>query len=285
MRRLNQRFNPNDLVSISQPKKSDVRAPPIPEVPDSLVGRNMQLTSVIEEWQNTAVVAVLVTEEWENNVPPDLVVITTEEWFNTSLPSGLVVEEWVNNPPTLTVITTDEWQNEPPTLQLKTTETMTGNYFNAPFYNGTVANAVQNLKGAGGTTLDAVGEVLKAGALDTKVELFSAIFKLKKVGSPTGNAFLRLRNASQVTLKTGTGIDVSTISTTATDYTFFVDGTAWLLQTGYSITIEYTGGTSTDYIEVSTQDPITAGQYNMLTHSPTNGWLETTTIGVYGNWD
>lgn len=75
--------------------------------------------------------------------------------------------------------------------------------------------------------------------------------RLKKTGSPTGTVYIGVLDSSNnITTQFGT-IDASTVSTSATDYTFTLSGpTTYTIASGDRIGVKYTSGTSSNYIEV-----------------------------------
>jgi len=81
--------------------------------------------------------------------------------------------------------------------------------------------------------------------------------QLKKVGSPTGTATIGIFN-SDLSVKTNfTGIDVSTINTSYREYPFSMpSGKHYQVQPGDRIGIKYTGGDSSNFVAILTdQDP------------------------------
>jgi len=88
------------------------------------------------------------------------------------------------------------------------------NTWNSFSNNTTTTNF--NLDGA---TKTALGQVIQGVSDNTCIT--SAVFKLQKSGSPTGTGYARVKNVSDnATLGTLGSIDISTISTSVTGYTF-----------------------------------------------------------------
>lgn len=108
------RFNPKRFDSLSDPKKLDIFAPPIPLTPEQYLSTNQirVKTLVIEEWDDT---------------PPFMTALTTEEW-DTEAPtqselSTLTTEEWEHGPPEMDDVTTELWGSNPPSFTSLVTET------------------------------------------------------------------------------------------------------------------------------------------------------------------
>jgi len=109
-------------------------------------------------------------------------------------------------------------------------------------YNGSYTGASQSFTGDGNN-------------------LGSSKFYLKKFGSPTGNAVAKLYDHSGTfgtssvptgsALATSSTFDVSTLTTTAQLIEFSFDGTYTLVNgTKYVITIEYSGGSGANQVQV-----------------------------------
>ena len=110
VKRLTKHHTPKDLKTQSEPKKTDVRAPPIQEIPEALMSGAITRVTVIEEWDdNPQPLTLLTTEEWETGFPTSFSTLTTEEWSNTLLLTLVTTETWVNNPPPLTLVVTESW--------------------------------------------------------------------------------------------------------------------------------------------------------------------------------
>jgi hypothetical protein len=110
-------------------------------------------------------------------------------------------------------------------------------------------------------------------------KLTSVTLKLRKVGSPTGNAVVKLYTHSGTfgtssvpttpLLATSKNFDVSTLTTSLADYKIeFDDSEFYTLvnTTKYVIAIEYSGGTASDYIELG-YDAAGAHGGNMSTYN------------------
>lgn len=106
---------------------------------------------------------------------------------------------------------------------------------------------------------------------------------LKKVGSPTGTLNVRQRKRTSETIHTDYGsLDVSTISsTTPTLYSFAEPGNTGTVHVEDIFTIEYTGGTSSNYVEVyrAAGSPI---PYMHLVHYDGNQWLNVSDFDICG---
>jgi hypothetical protein len=75
--------------------------------------------------------------------------------------------------------------------------------------------------------------------------------RLKKTGSPTGTVYIGVLDSSNNIVQQFGTIDASTVSTTATDYTFTLAGpTTYTIAADNRIGVKYTSGTSSNYIEV-----------------------------------
>jgi hypothetical protein len=110
----------------------------------------------------------------------------------------------------------------------------------------------------------------------SNLTLFRVVAKLQRVGSPTGTLSVRLYsdNADRPgsLLATIGSIDVSTISTTATNYTFDAATPPSVTQgTKYWISVEYGGGNSTNYVNAF-RDSGTDRDTSVLGASYTTAW-------------
>jgi hypothetical protein len=110
----------------------------------------------------------------------------------------------------------------------------------------------------------------------SNLTLFRVVAKLQRVGSPTGTLSVRLYSDSANTpgtlLATIGSIDVSTISTTATDYTFDAATPPSVTQgTKYWISVEYGGGNSTNHVRAF-RDAGTDRDTSVLGASYTTAW-------------
>lgn len=96
----------------------------------------------------------------------------------------------------------------------------------------------------------------------TSQDMYSAVFEIKKVGSPTGNVYAKLYSHTGTFGSSGTpgtllatsdAIDISTLSTSYAEVTFnFTGAEQYTLTstTNYFIVVEYTGGNSTNNLTV-----------------------------------
>ena len=78
--------------------------------------------------------------------------------------------------------------------------------------------------------------------------------QLKKIGSPTGNAVIGIFNSDLSIKKTFANVNASTLTTSYSNYTFSLPSSSqpYLVQAGDRIGIKYTGGDSSNYISVMT---------------------------------
>ena len=79
----------------------------------------------------------------------------------------------------------------------------------------------------------------------------SVVFNFKKEGSPTGTVYARVYNSSNVLKCTLGSFDVSTTSTSLTNYTFDSPDTTYVLTDGDFIVLEYGAGTGSGYLVFS----------------------------------
>jgi len=80
-------------------------------------------------------------------------------------------------------------------------------------------------------------------------EVTSLTYKLQKNNSPTGTCYARIWSSGNVLQCTLGSLDVSTISTSATDYEFDDPDSSYTCSNGDYIGIEYNSGDNTDYIK------------------------------------
>jgi hypothetical protein len=109
-----------------------------------------------------------------------------------------------------------------------------------PMYSGSLTRVAQQI-------------IAPSSGLLSNLALVRVVARLQRVGSPTGTLNVRLYSDSNDTpgslLATIGSIDVSTISTTATNYTFDA-ATPYTVTQGakYWISVEYGGGNSSNYV-------------------------------------
>lgn len=125
-------------------------------------------------------------------------------------------------------------------------------------------------------------------------DLTSVVFKLDKVGSPTGTATFRLWThtgtygtsslGSGSALATSATLDVSTLTTSMTDKTLTFSAPYYTLANGtyYVVTCVYQGGSSSNYVRVRYDDTSPAHAGN-ATYNPDLGatWYAQNTRDVY----
>lgn len=109
----------------------------------------------------------------------------------------------------------------------------------------------------------------------------NVIFELRKVGTPTGNAYAKLyttdaNGAPDTVLETSTALDVETLGTSYTQTTLqFAETTFLDRHTSYAVSIEFTGGDGSNYIQVHGHS---TGNYPNGTEWRYNGsWTEYST--------
>lgn len=87
------------------------------------------------------------------------------------------------------------------------------------------------------------------------------IAKLSKTGSPTGTLYFRVRNFSDDSIVGTFGsIDVSTLTTTPTDYQL-LDDVSVTTRGHYYLTVEYSGGNASNYVNVTRVSSLQGGGY------------------------
>ena len=139
----------------------------------------------------------------------------------------------------------------------------------------------------GGTYEGGAQSITGDGTLLTNV-----VLKLRKVGSPTGNAYVKLYAHSGVfgtssiptgaALATSEPINVANLQAALTDEKIdFDDSEFYMLTiaTKYVIAIEYSGGTSSDYIELG-YDAAGVHSGNMATYAPST-WTPVAADDLY----
>jgi hypothetical protein len=109
--------------------------------------------------------------------------------------------------------------------------------------------------------------------------------RLAKVGSPTGTAQIGIFNSDTSVKKLFGTKDVSTISTSYTDYTFsLTNNELYSIQAGDRIGIKYTGGTGSKYISVmvdlNAADPFD-GQKSYSTQRQGGAWKDSISSDMY----
>ena len=98
-----------------------------------------------------------------------------------------------------------------------------------------------------------VGLQVNAGYACLSDSVASLTFKLKKVGSPTGNASCRIWNSADVVQTTLGQIDVSTLTTDFVAHTFNT-GPAYTCSAGDIMGMEYDAGSSTTNVTIETDN-------------------------------
>jgi hypothetical protein len=129
---------------------------------------------------------------------------------------------------------------------------------------------------AGSVTRVAQQVIAPSSSQLSNLALFRVVAKLQRVGSPTGTLSVRLYSDSANTpgslLATIGSRDVSTISTTATEYTFDAATPPSVTQGAkYWISVEYGGGNSTNYVRTF-KDAGTDRDTSVLGASYTTAW-------------
>jgi hypothetical protein len=132
-----------------------------------------------------------------------------------------------------------------------------------PMYSGSVTRVAQQVIAPSSSQL-------------SNLTLVRVLARLQRVGSPTGTLSVRLYSDSANTpgslLATIGSIDVSTISTTVTNYTFDAATPPSVTQgTKYWISVEYGGGNSTNYVNTF-RDSGTDRDTSVLGASYTTAW-------------
>ena len=109
--------------------------------------------------------------------------------------------------------------------------------------------------------------------------------RLAKIGSPTGIAQIGIFNSDASVKKLFGTKDVSTISTSYTDYTFSLpNNELYSIQAGDRIGIKYTGGSGSKYLSVmvdlDASDPFD-GQKSYSTQRQGGAWKDGTGTDMY----
>jgi hypothetical protein len=108
---------------------------------------------------------------------------------------------------------------------------------------------------SGGRALDAVTSIRVEYVSPTSQlvgdSLNQITIRLRTIGSPTGFATVGVFDSAGNTKKVFGTIDVNTaLSSSYADYSFSISNQTYTIQSGDRIGIKYTGGTSTNYINV-----------------------------------
>lgn len=136
------------------------------------------------------------------------------------------------------------------------------------------------------------GDVIRWGLLMTSnssalktTPVKRVVWKLKKTGSPTGTAYVRIRNsAKNIVYEFTQTFDVSTLTTSYQDITLTDLNNTYTMVTGDSLLIEWTGGNSSNkiyYTKVSS-DVYTGSKYITYDGSVWNDASQDITAVVYG---
>ena len=114
-------------------------------------------------------------------------------------------------------------------------------------------------------------------------QIDTIILKLKKVGSPTGNATIGVFNSDLSVRKVFATINVTRLATSYTDYTFSLPSSSqpYQIQSQDRIGIKFAGGNSTFYVAIMTdQTGIFDGTNSYLTYYM-NTWKTLSTKDLY----
>jgi len=146
----------------------------------------------------------------------------------------------------------------------------------------------------GNGTLDGVAQSF---ANATAGQLVRAQFYLRKVGSPTGNATVKLYAHSGTfgtssvptgaTLVAATVLDVSTLTGSLADVDFYFEAAEFydmLGSTNYTIAIEYTGGDGSNYVVVGYDSSAPSSAGNAATLASGGGWTAQSYDLIHAVW-
>ncbi len=151
-------------------------------------------------------------------------------------------------------------------------------------YDFSNANTVSSLSS---DNVDGIGQSFTGNGEDIKL----SVFEVTRQGSPTGNAVSKIYAHSGsfgtssvptgAALATSDNVDVATLSTDATE-TLFIFSTPFTTvnATNYVVSVEYSGGNSTNRIRVGidTTSPTHNGNFSSITLPA--GWVEISTFDV-----
>jgi hypothetical protein len=98
--------------------------------------------------------------------------------------------------------------------------------------------------------------------------------RLKKTGSPTGTATLRIRNAADTIVATIGTINVATLTTSYADYTITSLSQSVLVEDGYRIMLEYSGGNSSNYIQLQRTSSSDASNVRLTKWDSSGGYTD-----------
>jgi hypothetical protein len=99
------------------------------------------------------------------------------------------------------------------------------------------------------------GEQFGTGSSLIGKKITQVVLVLKKTGTPTGTASVVIRKAVDDAIVATIGtIDVSTITTTDKEYTFTNTSNTYPLAAGDLLLIEYTGGSTSNFISLKRTD-------------------------------
>ena len=155
--------------------------------------------------------------------------------------------------------------------------------------NGNAATSMQSYANTNQDSEVAIGNGTLDGAAHSFAasagQLVRARFHLRKVGSPTGNATVKLYahtgtfgTSSAPTgaqLVAATALDVSTLTGTLADVDFYFEAAEFydlLAATNYCIAIEYTGGDGSNYVAVGYDGSAPTAAGNAATLASGGGW-------------
>lgn len=220
--------------------------------------------------------------------------------FSNTPPSGwFVLQSWHNTTPVIAyfkIAGASEGDLVIGASQTTGNETYNGSIVsirdvntNYPLWGGVVdsyaeTNADAYLALGNGTTTG-VGQSFTSVSFGTTATGCFSTFKfyLKKNGSPTGNAVVKLYAHSGTlgtssiptgaALLTSTNFDVSTLTTTAQLVEFTLTSANWYLMasaTNYVVTIEYSGGDASNYVQVGYDGSSPAHGGNASTYNGTS---------------
>ncbi|TLY07561.1 MAG: DUF5011 domain-containing protein [Thaumarchaeota archaeon] len=114
-------------------------------------------------------------------------------------------------------------------------------------------------------------------------QIDTILVKLKKGGLPTGTATIGVFN-TDLSVKGSFGtIDVSTIATSYTDYTFSLPTSAqpYLIQAGDRIGIKFAGGDASNFVSIMTDRTNAFDSANAYRTTYGTGWTDTLTDDIY----
>ena len=135
----------------------------------------------------------------------------------------------------------------------------------------------ENSDNIGNGTVTDYGQKLESGHSGIGKTILKITTPMKKYGSPTGTATARVYAGNGTTvLAESSGLDVSTLTTSYVNKSFVLSPRA-TLEANSRVTVHYTGGDSSNYINIGVGDVGGAGSNTSSTRHNGSSWGSPTT--------